>query len=86
MYSQPLSSRGSDRTARIWLHALIVVCLCLRPVALCGDAAHPMMPNLGQGGCQSTEDGYRLGAELATVSRRDRSRVPPARLCRFGLA
>ena len=38
------------------------------PVALCGDAAHPMMPNLGQGGCQSTEDGYRLGEELATVT------------------
>jgi zeaxanthin epoxidase len=38
------------------------------PVALCGDAAHPMMPNLGQGGCQSTEDGYRLGEELASVS------------------
>jgi len=38
------------------------------PVALCGDAAHPMMPNLGQGGCQSTEDGYRLGLELAAVT------------------
>ena len=38
------------------------------PVALCGDAAHPMMPNLGQGGCQSTEDGYRLGEELGTVT------------------
>jgi len=37
------------------------------PVTLCGDAAHPMMPNLGQGGCQSTEDAYRLGEELATV-------------------
>ena len=37
------------------------------PVALCGDAAHPMMPNLGQGGCQATEDGYRLGEELAAV-------------------
>jgi len=36
--------------------------------ALCGDAAHPMMPNLGQGGCQATEDGYRLGQELATVT------------------
>ena len=36
-------------------------------VALCGDAAHPMMPNLGQGGCQSTEDGYRLGQELSKV-------------------
>jgi zeaxanthin epoxidase len=38
------------------------------PVALCGDAAHPMMPNLGQGGCQSTEDGYRLGEELGAVT------------------
>jgi len=38
------------------------------PVALCGDAAHPMMPNLGQGGCQATEDGYRLAEEIAAVS------------------
>lgn len=38
------------------------------PVAICGDAAHPMMPNLGQGGCQSTEDGYRLVEELAGVT------------------
>jgi zeaxanthin epoxidase len=36
-------------------------------VAICGDAAHPMMPNLGQGGCQATEDGYRLAEELASV-------------------
>eukprot|EP00562_Extubocellulus_spinifer_P017431 CAMPEP_0178603746 /NCGR_PEP_ID=MMETSP0697-20121206/35681_1 /TAXON_ID=265572 /ORGANISM="Extubocellulus spinifer, Strain CCMP396" /LENGTH=594 /DNA_ID=CAMNT_0020242083 /DNA_START=13 /DNA_END=1794 /DNA_ORIENTATION=- len=38
------------------------------PVAICGDASHPMMPNLGQGGCQATEDGYRLGEELGAVS------------------
>lgn len=37
-------------------------------VAICGDAAHPMMPNLGQGGCQATEDGYRLAEELASVT------------------
>lgn len=36
-------------------------------VAICGDAAHPMMPNLGQGGCQATEDGYRLAEELGKV-------------------
>ena len=34
---------------------------------LLGDAVHPMMPNLGQGGCQSTEDGYRLAEELGSV-------------------
>lgn len=37
-------------------------------VAICGDAAHPMMPNLGQGGCQATEDGYRLAEELSKVT------------------
>jgi len=36
-------------------------------VAICGDSAHPMMPNLGQGGCQATEDSYRLGEELGSV-------------------
>ncbi|KAG8460012.1 hypothetical protein KFE25_011061 [Diacronema lutheri] len=37
------------------------------PVAIAGDAAHPMMPNLGQGGCQSCEDGFRLVEELGGV-------------------
>jgi len=37
------------------------------PVAICGDAAHPMMPNLGQGGCQATEDGFRMAEELGMV-------------------
>ena len=31
-------------------------------------AAHPMLPNLGQGGCQATEDGFRFAEELATVT------------------
>ena len=34
-------------------------------VVLIGDAVHPMMPNLGQGGCQSIEDAYELGLALA---------------------
>jgi len=38
------------------------------PVALCGDAAHPMMPNLGQGGCQATEDAFRLAEEIGKVT------------------
>jgi len=29
-------------------------------VVLIGDAVHPMMPNLGQGGCQAIEDAYVL--------------------------
>jgi len=46
------------------------------PVALMGDACHPMMPNLGQGGCQAMEDGYTLMQKLRDV--RHRSEVPDA--------
>lgn len=34
------------------------------PVVLAGDAVHPMMPNLGQGGCQAIEDAYELTRSL----------------------
>ncbi|CAM9835035.1 unnamed protein product, partial [Chrysoparadoxa australica] len=37
-------------------------------ITLMGDACHPMMPNLGQGGCQAMEDGFFLTNQLKTVS------------------
>ena len=37
-----------------------------RRITVLGDAAHPMLPYLGQGACQTIEDGYVLAAALAT--------------------
>lgn len=37
-------------------------------VTLLGDAVHPMMPNLGQGGCQALEDAYVLTTILQGVN------------------
>jgi 2-polyprenyl-6-methoxyphenol hydroxylase-like FAD-dependent oxidoreductase len=34
------------------------------PVVVIGDAAHPMRPHLGQGGCQAIEDGVLLAAAV----------------------
>jgi salicylate hydroxylase len=36
-------------------------------VTLLGDAAHPMLPYLGQGACQAMEDGCVLAASLASM-------------------
>ncbi|KAM1064670.1 hypothetical protein ACFX15_028125 [Malus domestica] len=38
-------------------------------VTLLGDAAHPMQPNLGQGGCMAIEDCYQLIHELDQASK-----------------
>jgi zeaxanthin epoxidase len=34
-------------------------------VALLGDSAHAMQPNLGQGGCMAIEDAFQLGVDMA---------------------
>jgi salicylate hydroxylase len=44
-------------------------------LALLGDAAHPMLPHLGQGANQSIEDAFALAAVLKGSSARD---VPAA--------
>ena len=33
----------------------------IKNITLLGDAAHPMVPFLGQGGCMAIEDGYAFG-------------------------
>jgi len=40
-------------------------------VCLLGDAAHPMMPNLGQGGGMAIEDALVLGQELRRIAQTD---------------
>lgn len=34
-------------------------------MALLGDSAHAMQPNLGQGGCMAIEDAYELAIDLS---------------------
>jgi 2-polyprenyl-6-methoxyphenol hydroxylase-like FAD-dependent oxidoreductase len=49
-----------DRPAlRSWSHG---------PVIAIGDAAHPMRPHLGQGGCQSIEDGVLLASMIRSTA------------------
>jgi zeaxanthin epoxidase len=36
-------------------------------VALLGDSAHAMQPNLGQGGCMAIEDAFQLAADLTNT-------------------
>jgi zeaxanthin epoxidase len=45
-------------------------------VTMLGDAVHPMMPNLGQGGCQAIEDAFVLTEILTDVT--DRSEIEDA--------
>jgi 2-polyprenyl-6-methoxyphenol hydroxylase-like FAD-dependent oxidoreductase len=56
------------------------------PVTLLGDAAHPMTPNLGQGGCQAIEDALVLARDLgrggdveASLRRYEAERMPRTR-------
>ena len=45
-----------------------MLCLVQGRVALLGDSAHAMQPNLGQGGCMAIEDGYQLAVDLSEAA------------------
>jgi 2-polyprenyl-6-methoxyphenol hydroxylase-like FAD-dependent oxidoreductase len=53
----------------IHLCSVFASCALTRLVlCLAGDAAHPMTPNLGQGGCVALEDAVVLARELSKVA------------------
>ena len=41
----------------------------IKNITLLGDAAHPMVPFLGQGGCMALEDGYAFGMLVGAYSK-----------------
>ena len=45
-------------------------------VTMVGDAVHPMMPNLGQGGCQAIEDAFALTELLCGID--NKNEIPGA--------
>lgn len=81
-----LSHTPTDRVSRSrlgdrWDIADVFLSNAVRvPIALAGDAFHPMTPNLGQGGCTSLEDAVILASCLyasganSTPSGQERSR------------
>ena len=46
----------------------ILKSIYIKNITLLGDAAHPMVPFLGQGGCMAIEDGYAFGRLAAANS------------------
>jgi 2-polyprenyl-6-methoxyphenol hydroxylase-like FAD-dependent oxidoreductase len=52
-------------------------------VALCGDAAHPMIPVVAQGANQSFEDAWRLAHHLEGIARSGDVAAIPAALDRY---
>ncbi|WP_454730081.1 FAD-dependent monooxygenase [Cellulosimicrobium protaetiae] len=65
-----LASVDADHVLRHELRQLPVppASLVSGRVALVGDAAHAMLPNVGQGGCQALEDAVVLGVRMTDVA------------------
>ncbi|KAL5762817.1 hypothetical protein ACOSP7_019081 [Xanthoceras sorbifolium] len=53
-------------------------CWGIGRVTLLGDAAHPMQPNLGQGGCMAIEDCYQLIVEVDKAVKRGSDEIVTA--------
>jgi len=57
---------------------------CQGRVALLGDSAHAMQPNLGQGGCMAIEDAFQLGIDVAEALNKVMGGVPGVWVCGGG--
>lgn len=63
-------SKGYLRLLQHVASLLSLLCSPQGLVALLGDSAHAMQPNLGQGGCMAIEDGYQLAIDLTDAAQK----------------
>jgi 2-polyprenyl-6-methoxyphenol hydroxylase-like FAD-dependent oxidoreductase len=73
----PLQCFNRSNLRDRWSIPLVTPQQAANRVTLAGDAAHPMTPNLAQGGCTSLEDSVILTRKLCEALRTGKERRGP---------
>lgn len=76
IYNTPPESFNRSNLRDRWSIPLVTAQEASNGITLAGDAAHPMTPNLGQGGCTSLEDSVVLTRKLCDALRGGKDEDP----------
>lgn len=82
----PLESFNRSNLRDRWSIPLVTPQQASNGITLAGDAAHPMTPNLAQGGCTSLEDSIILTRKLCEALRAGEEEDPSVLARRIGSA
>ncbi|KAG0606879.1 hypothetical protein M758_9G175700 [Ceratodon purpureus] len=78
----PLESFSRSNLRDRWSIPLVTPQQAANGITLAGDAAHPMTPNLAQGGCTSLEDSIILTRKLCEALRTEKKEEDPSVLAK----